>query len=255
MRTMSRSSEAGSAPFRVFADVVLTSLCGVAAACLLWLGLVSGSSSDKQIKGEGEVVLSEIPQSALTVVIDAGHGGFDGGAVGSQTGVVEADLNLCVARLLADELTARGMYVIMTRSDENALADTKDEDMLTRKRIMQLDNVDIVISIHMNKFTDSTVSGPMVFYMTGSEQGKLLAETVMYSLCEELCRPQRFANPEDLFVLRVPYVPSILVECGFLSNATDELLLMDAEHQKKLAIGIADGLLEYLAHVDNGDSE
>ena len=237
------------------ADVVLTSLVGIAAACLLWIGLTAGAAVEPAILPSGEVEFTDIPQDAVTIVIDAGHGGFDGGAIGSVTGVIEAELNIIVARLLADELTAKGFYVIMTRSDNNSLAETKDEDMKARKEIMQLDCVDLVISVHMNKFTDRTVSGPMVFYMRGSDEGKRLAESVMYSICNAIERPQRFANPEDLFVLRVPLVPSVLVECGFLSNADDERLLMDATHQKKLAMGIAEGIVAYLALVQNGDGE
>ncbi len=236
--------------YRSFADIVLTSLCGIAAACLLWLGLTQGAGGSR-IEIVDDADTYEAAQNAITVVIDAGHGGADGGAVGSYTGVVEAELNLIVAQMLAEELTSRGMYVIMTRNDGNALADTKEEDMLIRKEIMQLDCVDYCISIHMNKFTDSTISGPMVFYMKGSEQGQRLAEAVMSSVCTALGRQPRFANPEDLFVLRVPNVPSILVECGFLSNRTDEQLLSSTEHQMLLAKAVADGLCAYIDDLTN----
>ncbi len=228
-------------------DVLLASLVAAAALAAAWIGLRGTASISQPTSAEVSSAEQEtLPEDATVIVIDAGHGGFDGGAMGSKTGVQEADLNLKVSSLLADELLQRGYYIIMTREDENALAETKSEDMQVRRRIMQLEPVDLVVSVHMNKFTDGSVSGPMVFYMKNSESGKALAECVMSSICSATGRPQRIANPEELFVLRVPYAPSILVECGFLSNAADEALLCDENYQKLLAKAIAEGVDKYL---------
>lgn len=190
---------------------------------------------------------AETPAHAYTVVVDAGHGGADGGAVGSKTGVVEAGLNLTVACAVRDALEEAGVTVLMTRTDENALADTKQGDMQARRAIMNTADVDLVVSVHMNRFTDPAVSGPMAFYMKGSAEGQRLAELVIASVCEAAGRPVRSANPGDYFVIRESPAPSVLVECGFLSNAEDEALLQTETHQQKLAHGIADGVLAYLA--------
>lgn len=237
----------------ILADIALSLLVLAGTVSLTWAGL----SGSKDVPAMASVRLSadEVPEDAFVVVVDAGHGGFDGGALGTDTGAVEAEINLAVAKLLADELTGMGFYVIMTRSTDDALGSTKDEDMRIRKEIFNLDCVDLVVSVHMNKFGDRSVSGPMVFYMNGSAEGKRLAENVVYSLCEAVERPQRFANPEDLFVLRVPRAPSVLVECGFLSNPEDEKKLLTEDYRQKLAKGIAEGIANYAAYVRNGDSE
>lgn len=235
--------------FKRFADPVLAAAVLFGALALAWGG-IRGTRKAGNVMG----VFAEADSSPV-IVIDAGHGGFDGGAVGSKTGVCEAELNLSVAKLLEEELTSRGYKVIMTRSGADAVGETKGADMETRKIIMQDERALAVISIHMNKFSDPSVSGPMVFYMRGSEEGKALADCVIYGVCESLGRPPRSSNPEELFVLRVPYAPSVLVECGFLSNPEDEALLQTEEHQKKLAAGIADGLGDYLGKHLTGDND
>ena len=233
------------------ADIALTLLVMFGTLSLTWIGL-TGTGSIPASAGVTETEAPERPDG-FTVVIDAGHGGFDGGAVGTKTGAAEAGLNLEVAELLEEKLSGIGMRVIMTRRDENALGQTKNEDMRARREIMLDPEADIVVSIHMNKFRDSTISGPMVFYMRGSEEGKALADFVMGGLCERLGLSLRHTNPEDLFVLREPKAPSVLVECGFLSNAQDEAKLMTKEYRETLAQGIADGIAEYLAYIRNGD--
>ena len=234
------------------ADLLLGLLVLSGTLSLAWIGLKTPDALPAMSNTSYEC--DPIPDGAVTVVIDAGHGGSDGGALGTQTGVVESELNLIVAKLLSDELTSRGFYVIMTRTGEGAIGPTKDADMKRRGEIMNMPGADLVVSIHMNIFRDSTVSGPMVFYMKGSDEGKRLAECVMDRVCEAIGRPARKANPEDLYVLRVPSAPSILVECGFLSNANDEALLMTEAHRIKLAKGIADGIADYVYANKNGAS-
>ena len=183
---------------------------------------------------------------AFIVVVDAGHGGIDGGAEGSKTGIAEAGLNLSIAKLVQEGLEAEGVIVLMTRTDENALDKGKKADMAARKAIMCEPGVDIVVSIHMNKFSDPSVKGPMAFYMQGNDEGQRLAEFVIAALCEAAERPIRRANPADYFIIRESPCPSILVECGFLSNPGDEALLQDPQHQRKLATGVVTGLMAYL---------
>lgn len=185
---------------------------------------------------------------SYTVVLDAGHGGPDGGAVGARTGVKEAGLNLAVTFLVRDELVKRGVNVVLTRGGSDALGDTKRKDMAERKRIMNDADADAVVSIHMNKFKDASISGPMAFFMKGFEgkEAEKLASSVIESMCAAIGRGKRPANPADYFMIRECTAPGVLVECGFLSNSQDEALLSDEEHQKKLALGIAQGVVNYL---------
>ncbi|MEA5058532.1 MAG: N-acetylmuramoyl-L-alanine amidase [Candidatus Pelethousia sp.] len=185
-------------------------------------------------------------QQGYTVVLDAGHGGVDGGAVGSKTGIAEAGLNLTVVKLVQAELEEEGVRVLLTRTDENALARGKKADMQARKAIMNKPGVDIVVSIHMNKFTDSSVKGPMAFYMKGSDEGRRLAELVITAVCESVEAPSRKANPADFFMIRESPSPSVLVECGFLSNPAEEALLQDPQYQRKLASGVVKGVMDFL---------
>jgi len=184
--------------------------------------------------------------AAFTVCIDAGHGGMDGGAVGTDTGVVESTLNLKVAKLLKSKLEARGVKVIMTRTDENALGKTKGADMQRRGEILRDPSVDLVVSIHMNIFSDRGVSGAMAYYMAGSQEGERLAQSVIDSISAATAQKPRAANPGDYFVVRECAAPAVLVECGFLSNPADEQKLQDPAHQQTLAKAIADGVMAYM---------
>lgn len=185
------------------------------------------------------------PAPGPRIVVDAGHGGGDGGSVG-QAGTVEAGLNLAVAKLLEEELTAAGYRVRMTRRDENALGETKKADMAARGRALADPEAALCVSVHMNAFTDTAVRGPMAFYMEGSAEGKALADAVIAAVCEAVGTGGRSANPGDYFVLRQSLCPAVLVECGFLSNAAEEKLLCDPDYQRKLAAGIAAGIAAYL---------
>lgn len=177
-------------------------------------------------------------------VIDAGHGGFDGGAVGI-TGAIEAPINLAVAQELKKELISMGARVIMTRSDDQALAETKKEDMYARCEILAREGVTAGISIHMNNFTDSDPCGPRIFYLEGSEEGLLLATALQNAMDAELGFQSKEPLAADYMVLKAGEQVNVTVECGFLSNPADEALLQDPKHQKRLAKIIAKTLAEY----------
>ena len=186
-------------------------------------------------------------QSRGTVVIDAGHGGFDGGAVGRITKVREDALNLSVARKLKSLFEKNGFEVIMTRDSDEAVGATKKKDMAKRKEIIEACAPDVVISVHMNKFKDTSVSGPMAFYYEKSDEGKRLAELVQTQLNEYLKPPKpRTFKPEDYFILRCGDTPCVLVECGFVSNEREEKLLQQDDYQEKCARAIYKGTAEFL---------
>ena len=181
------------------------------------------------------------------VVLDYGHGGGDCGAVGIDTGVWESDLNLLIGERTARALEDRGCFVLRTRTGADALADTKRDDMAYRGAILCTEGADCTVSIHMNKFADRRVRGPMCYFQAGAEEGKALAQCVIDALCGALGRGARLANPGNNFVTRIPSVPSVLVECGFLSNPEDERALQDPACQQTIADAIAEGVLAYLS--------
>jgi N-acetylmuramoyl-L-alanine amidase len=180
------------------------------------------------------------------VVLDPGHGGFDIGATGSS-GVFEDDLNLKVANRLKDDLEEEGIDVLMTRPDENALADTKDGDMAKRRQIITDSGSDIVVSIHMNWFEDAATNGPIVLYMPGSEQGQKLASSVQESINSNLKPKTSCKSRTDgtLYILKSGNQPCILVECGFISNPDEEASLKSKGYQEDLAESISRGILDY----------
>jgi N-acetylmuramoyl-L-alanine amidase len=193
----------------------------------------------------GDLSAMQTPKG--TIVIDAGHGGFDGGATGRATGIPEDGINLAVAKKLQSLFEKNGYEVIMTREDENAVGDNKDEDMARRREIIASSGADIVISIHMNKFPSASVSGPQVFYYEKSTEGEELAKLIQQELIEALDPPkQRVEHPEDYYILCSGDCPAVIVECGFLSNEREEALLITDEYQAECAKAIYRGADAYL---------
>ena len=186
------------------------------------------------------------------VILDAGHGGFDAGASGMGTGVKESELNLQVALLVREALEDAGARVVMTRTGPEALGPTKGEDMARRGQLLLTEGADAAVSIHMNKFSDRKVRGPMAYYQAGAAEGEKLAAAVIDSLTEALSLKPRHANPGNNFVTRVPVCPAVLVECGFLSHPEEERLLQDEAYQRTLAEAVARGVIAYLEGADTG---
>ena len=183
----------------------------------------------------------------ITVLVDAGHGGMDGGAVGKDSGILEKELNLKTALYLRDELEQSGAQVIMTRETDMEYKSNKRADLTARLDLAQSGNADLLVSIHMNEYRSRRESGPQVFYRAGQEQSRLLAGAIQMAMIREL-NPikKREAMPGDYFILSLN-IPSVLVECGFLSNAAEEKLLLTEEYQRRIAQSIRDGILEYVS--------
>ena len=186
---------------------------------------------------------TNLPLSGHVFVVDAGHGGTDGGAVGVN-GTVEAPLNLSVAYFLAEELRKQGAEVIMTRLDGAAIAETKREDMQKRQDIMGQSGITAAISIHMNNHTEPTPSGPRVFYQEGSTSSKALADVVQSDLDAAVGEKTRTPTAGDYMVLDTDNT-SVLVECGFLSNPDDEQRLNTESYQRLLAATVAQTMAQY----------
>ena len=177
----------------------------------------------------------------------------DGGVVGRLTGQKESDINLAVSRRLQTELENAGLRVVQTRPTEAGLygvstSGYKKRDMQKRAQIIRDSVPAAVISVHQNFFSLSSRRGAQVFYRAGSEASYLLACAVQTELngMEECVRSVQPLTG-DYYILNCSEFPSVIVECGFLSNAQDEALLTDGDYQTKLAQTICRGALTFLA--------
>ncbi len=194
------------------------------------------------------------PLAGLTILVDPGHGGYDGGARSRDSGVLEKHLNLAVALEVERALIRRGAVVIMTRREDVDLTQEprpagltkKRQDMQARVDMAADGRADMVLSIHMNEYRSRAESGPQVFYRAGSDSSRLLAGCIQASLIAGLHpAKERVAMAGDYFILQLD-IPSVLVECGFISNADEEKLLLDETYQERLADAIAEGVAEYV---------
>ncbi len=189
----------------------------------------------------------------LTVVIDAGHGGVDGGVVGKTSGRKESDINLSISRYLQEEFEEAGFLVVQTRPTEAGLygmatAGYKRRDMQKRAEIINSNSPALMISVHQNFFSLSSRRGAQVFFRENSENSRTLACSIQSALNNmPECVKKTDALKGDYYVLNCNDFPAVIVECGFLSNAEDEALLLSKEYQKRLASVIKEGALSYLA--------
>lgn len=187
--------------------------------------------------------------SNYKVVVDAGHGGYDGGAKGKHS--VEKDINLQVALYLKQYLTNLGVEVIMVREKDESFDQTrgnkKRSDLSYRVDLVNRSNADLFVSIHMNAMQDSRWRGAQTFYHPGNEKNKRLAEIIQMNLINHLKNTKREAKPlRSIYILKHIQIPGTLVEAGFLSNPEEEKLLLDPKYQEKVAYAIFLGIIEYL---------
>lgn len=187
------------------------------------------------------------PLAGRVILVDAGHGGTDGGARAKDSGIWEKELNLQTALALKSLLEADGAVVIMTRETDMQYSENKRADLTARLNLAREGGADMVISIHMNEYRTRRESGPQVFYRAGQEDSRLLAGCIQAALIEIL-KPakERTALAGDYFILSLN-IPSVLVECGFISNSAEEALLLTPEYREKVALAIRDGIIEYYA--------
>lgn len=188
------------------------------------------------------------PARGRVVVLDAGHGGMDPGAVGPG-GAREDTINLSIARQLRTHLQDHGAVVVMTRDSDQALASKKRQDMQKRVQTIRDSGADIVVSIHLNKFPQAQYYGAQTFYMEGSTEGKKLAQAIQTQLLEHLGRgnKRQIKSVSNLLILKAGSAPAVIVECGFLSNPEEAALLVTKEYQAQIAWAIYSGILRYFA--------
>lgn len=245
-------------------DPLLRSRMGRLRICLLIVlaitltGLIGSPARQPVAVVEGQGTLA-----GLTVALDPGHGGYDGGARARDSGVWEKVTTLEIALAVEKELISRGASVVLTRREDICLSEgdtaskqRKRADLKARMDVAATAGADILLSIHLNEYRSRKESGPQVFYQKGGDAGRLLAGILQQALIDGL-KPQkeRKAMAGDYYVLRSA-IPSALVECGFLSNPEEEKLLLSPAYHQKIAVALADGLEDYrdLLHRQGGAS-
>ncbi|MDR3540991.1 MAG: N-acetylmuramoyl-L-alanine amidase [Desulfosporosinus sp.] len=186
------------------------------------------------------------------VVIDAGHGGVDPGAVGKSK-VLEKDVTLAVAKRLQALIQQSGAKTIMVREDDSDLGTSpgllkrKREDLAQRIQIAMDAQADVYLSIHANSFPDAKLTGAQTFYHSDSPEGKVLAQSIQQEL-NSMTNGKRVAKGnQDIYVLKKAHQAAVTVELGFLSNLDEEKLLTTPEYQEKLAIAIYQGVSVYFS--------
>ena len=188
-----------------------------------------------------------------TVIIDAGHGGVDGGAT-SCTGKLESAFNLEIALRLNDLMQLLGMHTAMIRTTDisvytqgETIAAKKVSDLKERVKIVNETENALLVSIHQNTFSDGRYGGAQVFYGTKGE-GQQLAEKLQNALCATV-NPgsnRRSKKADGIFLMEHIETTGVLIECGFLSNAEEEAKLRSADYQKKLCCVIASTVSNHL---------
>lgn len=221
--------------------------------CILMVSVFFRLNPNKSVMSENK--------SEPIVVIDAGHGGEDGGAV-SDSGVLEKDINLSIANDSADLLKIFGYKVVQTRTEDISLDNGEDSvhsrkvaDLKKRLGIFNSDKNNVVISIHQNKFSQSKYYGTQIFYSPNNNQSQNLAVSIRNSV-KKCLQPENERQckkaDESIYLLKKAENPSVIVECGFISNPDELAKLQNDEYQKEMATSIVTGFLDYTQSIKTG---
>lgn len=217
-------------------------------ALVLLLSAILIGKTVSVVVSSGRVEKVEMEKS---VVIDAGHGGSDPGKIGVNKSL-EKDINLQIAVLVREKLEKEHIKVTMTRENEDGLSSAdatnhKADDMKKRVEIINESDASMVVSIHQNSYPSEEVKGAQVFYYTHSEEGKKMAEIMQENFRLSDTNNKRQAKENGTYyMLKKTKIPTIIVECGFLSNWEEAELLASPEYQEKVAQLICDGIVKIL---------
>lgn len=216
------------------------------AALVLLIGLIAAAG-----KLSSYVSGNKVKEEDVQVILDPGHGGRDPGKVGMD-GTLEKDLNLEIAKKVEAKLKEQNISVIMTRNEDEGLysedtSNKKAEDMKGRVTLINETKPAMVVSIHQNSYTQENVKGAQVFYYKHSDVSKGIAEKM-----QELMRKVDTGNTREAkadstyYMLKKTEVPTVIVECGFLTNSEDLAKLKDSVYQEEMAGVICEGIMENL---------
>ncbi len=201
----------------------------------------------------------------VTVIVDAGHGGEDGGAIG-KSGSFEKDINLQFALKVNEYLSFFGINTYMVRTDDRSIGDNslptirerKVSDIRARAALMEDFENSIYLSIHQNEFSQSYVHGTQVFYSPNSDESKQLATVIQNTVCE-LTQPDNTKVPKEsgtnIYILYNATTTACLCECGFVSNNEEEKLLLSEDYQRKFSLALSYGVLNYIISEENNGTE
>ena len=208
------------------------------------------SVSNTELAGNGQ---NESSSDGLSIVIEAGHGGIDPGKVGIND-ALEKDINLALALKLRDKFSQDSIRIILTRDSDTGLysegsTNKKAEDMQTRCKIISDASPIFTVSLHQNSYPSPEVCGAQVFYFGQSQDGKKLADMIQDSLISNVDPDNhRVAKAnESYYLLKKTPTPTVIVECGFLSNPTEADLLLTDDYQNQLVDAIYNGIQNYLS--------
>ena len=193
------------------------------------------------------VVASNVLGDQKIVVIDAGHSGDDPGKIGINN-ALEKEINLEIAKEIKKILEDAGITVVMTREDDGSLSNNKTEDLQKRVEIIDGSKAAIAVSIHQNSYSSEAEKGAQVFYYRESEEGIKIAQTLQNHL--KMLDPENRREIKEnntYFILKRTKTPTVIVECGFLSNWEEAEKLAGTEYQKQLAQVISEGILTYMS--------
>ena len=215
----------------------------------IWLLIVAMALGSLQPQLSKPLMAKSSVLAHKVIIVDPGHGGFDPGKPGIN-GQDEKHLNLDISLLLRDYLESAGAIVIMTRTTDDDVdgmdgVKHKSKDMVERKKISN--GGDVLVSIHQNSFTQPSVHGAQVFFNGKSEDGKLLANYIQETIKQYTDTTNRRSakSNTNYYVLKATDIPSVIVECGFLTNPEEEQKLNDKAYQDKMALGIYLGMIKY----------
>ena len=219
--------------------------------------LVSAAVIGHLLNIQSETVFVSTDAQNVCIVVDAGHGGEDGGCV-SSNGILEKDINLEVSKKVAEIINTMGYNAVLTRSQDKMLYDMYGDNYKGRKKTYDLKNrlkfarendADMFVSIHMNKFPQSQYKGLQVYYSKNHANSEKLAQSIQ-DYCKQYLQSdnERSVKKADskIFLLDRAEIPAVLVECGFLSNAEDTENLCDDEYRKKLGLVIAAAVFSHI---------
>ena len=191
--------------------------------------------------------ISDLPLLGKVIYLDAGHGGVDAGAI--LNNLKEKDINLKLVMLLRDNLVSKGAMVYLTREGDydlsNGAVSRKRNDLYNRAKMINDSKADLYISIHLNSTNDGRWRGLQIFYNSINKENKLFAEKVNEILVSNLSYVREIKNDNSYYMYKHIKVPGILIEAGFISNASDNYLLRNKDYQDKLINNIVYGIINY----------
>lgn len=197
-------------------------------------------------------VISHLNNTQHIVVIDAGHGGYDPGAITSQ-GLYEKEINLQMAKRMGELLKPSGIQVFLTREEDidyvpegtRGRQTKKQADLNYRIDLAKQANAEAFISLHLNATITGKNSGAETFYQNQSEDGKRLAESIQAELIKVPGMNRRIAKPGDFYVIKNTPMPAVIVELGYISNPQERVKLQQSWYQDQLARSVAKGIAQY----------